>query len=69
MNKTKKLQDGQEVVINIPFTYYIGDDGYFTNKTLETIEDCKKDLIAELESGQRNFAELYMKVKIHPING
>jgi len=32
-------KEGQEVTINIPFTYTIGDEGYHSGKTLKTIRD------------------------------
>jgi hypothetical protein len=47
----KKLENGQEVTINIPFTYTIGDEGYHSGKVLETIQDCKDEVLAEIEAG------------------
>ena len=48
--KTIKLAKGQEVTINIPFTYTIGEEGFFTDKVMETIEDCKADIVANIKS-------------------
>jgi hypothetical protein len=44
-------QDGTEVTINVPFTYTIGEEGPFTGKLLETIQDCKDEAEAELLNG------------------
>jgi hypothetical protein len=46
-----KLANGQEVIVNVPFTYTIGEEGPFTGNLLETIEDCKDEARAELEAG------------------
>ena len=46
-----KLKKGQEITLNIPFIYIIGDIGYHTNKELNTIQRCKDEIFAELESG------------------
>lgn len=46
-----KLEEGQEVTINVPFTYTIGEEGPITGKVLETIEDCKAEAEAELLEG------------------
>lgn len=46
-----KLEQGQEVTINVPFTYTIGEEGFKTGKILETIEDCKAEAEAELLDG------------------
>jgi hypothetical protein len=55
-----KLEIGQEVTINVPFTYTIGEEGPTTGKVLLTIEDCKAEVIAEIESG---LDDIYMKVE------
>ena len=47
----RKLEDGTDVTINIPFSYTIGDMGYHSGKILETIEDCKDEVRAEIEAG------------------
>lgn len=46
-----KLKKGQEVTINMPFTYTIGEKGFKTGKKLLTVEDCKNEVRAELEEG------------------
>jgi len=51
MSKILKLEAGQEVTINIPFTYTIGEEGFVTNKELLTIEDCEDEVRAELNKG------------------
>ncbi len=50
MSETKELKPGETVTINIPFTYTIGDEGYYSDKTLKTIEDCKLEVIEELKN-------------------
>ena len=57
-----KLKKGQEVTINIPFTYTIGDMGYHSGKVLETIEDCKNEVRAEIEAGVLNGYEVFLEV-------
>ena len=57
----QKLVKGQEVTINVPFTYTIGDEGCKTGKILETIEDCKAEVQAELDEGLEG--EVYMTVE------
>jgi len=39
------------ITINIPFTYELGKEGYHTGKTLETLEDCLKEVREELNDG------------------
>lgn len=51
MSKTAKLQDGENVTVNIPFTYTIGEPGPITGKILRTIEDCENEVRAEVEAG------------------
>lgn len=46
-----KLKDGQQVTINIPFTYTIGDEGFNSGNVLWTIEDCKNEVLAEISNG------------------
>lgn len=58
-----KLEKGQDVTINIPFTYTIGEVGFYTGKILETIEDCKAELLAEIENGVLDNSEIYMTVE------
>lgn len=51
MSKKAKLQDGENVTVNIPFTYTIGEEGPITGKILRTIEDCENEVRAEVEAG------------------
>lgn len=51
VSKTAKLKKGQQVTINIPFTYTIGEDGYVSGKKLSTIEDCENEVRAEIDNG------------------
>lgn len=57
-----KLTIGQEITINIPFIYTIGEVGFRTNKTLDTIQDCKDEVLAEIESGVLNDNEVFLEV-------
>jgi hypothetical protein len=59
----KKLKNGEEVTINIPFTYSIGDMGYYTGKILTTIEDCKAEVLAEIGAGVLNDNEVFLTVQ------
>ena len=62
MSKRIKLKEGQEVTINIPFVYTIGDIGYHSGKVLETIEDCENEVRAEIEAGVLNEDEVMLEV-------
>ena len=62
MSENKKLKEGQEVIINIPFTYTIGEEGCITGKILETIQDCKEEVIAEIENDNLSGGEIFMTV-------
>jgi hypothetical protein len=58
-----KLKHGESVTINIPFTYTIGEEGCHTGKILETIDDCKAEVLAEIENGILNDDEVFMTVE------
>lgn len=58
-----ELKEGQEVTINIPFTYTIGDEGPVTGHTLKTIEDCKAEVLAEIQSGNLENSDVLMVVE------
>ncbi len=58
-----KLKEGQEVTINIPFTYTIGEEGIYTNKVLETIEDCKNEVLAEIDSQEFACSQVGLSVE------
>lgn len=52
-----------EITINIPFTYELGDDGYWTGKELKTIEDMKDEVRAEFENGVVTASNIQMSVQ------
>lgn len=58
-----KLKEGQEVTINLPFCYTIGEEGPATGKILETIEDCKDEVRAEIENGTLESYNLTLNVE------
>lgn len=62
MKEHFKLEEGSEVTINVPFTYSIGDEGPITGKVLETVQDCKDEVEAELLSGLSG--DIYMTADI-----
>ena len=57
------LENGQEITINIPFTYTIGEIGYQTGNILKTIEDCKAEVLAEIENGVLDGTNVFMTVE------
>ena len=57
------LKKGQEITINIPFTYTIGEEGFHSGKTLSTIQDCKDEVQAEIDAGVLSDNEVFMEVK------
>jgi len=61
-NVVPSLKKGQSVTINIPFEYIIGDVGYFSNKVLKTIEDCKAEVVAEINAGTLYSGDMLMTV-------
>ena len=57
------LENGQKITINIPFSYTIGEMGYHSGVILKTIEDCKNEVLAEIDadvltSGDEVFLEV-----------
>lgn len=56
------LENGQEVTINIPFTYTIGEMGFHSGKVLKTVQDCKDEVLAEIEAGVLTNNEVFMEV-------
>jgi hypothetical protein len=58
----QKLKDGQTVTINIPFTYTIGDEGFHSGKVLKTVEDCKDEVLAEIQAGVLDEGEVFLEV-------
>jgi len=61
MTSIKKLKEGQEVTINIPFTYTIGEKGYYSGELLKTIQDCMNEVRAEIDNGNLE-GYVFMKV-------
>ena len=49
-----KLKTGEEVTVSIPFTYTIGEEGFYSGKILKTIQDCKDEMLAEIEARVEN---------------
>lgn len=62
MSNTAKLTEGQKVTINIPFTYTIGEEGFYSGKVLNTIEDCEAEVQAEIDAGVLDVNEIMMEV-------
>jgi|TARA_Y100000289_G_scaffold54301_1_gene56655 hypothetical protein len=60
MEDNKELKEYQEITINIPFTYTIGDRGFHSGKVLKTIQDCKDEVLLEIESGLHG--EVFMRI-------
>ena len=56
------LKRGEEVTINIPFTYTIGEEGYHSEKVLLTAQDCIDEVRAEIDNGILNASELSIEV-------
>lgn len=61
MKENKELKKCQEITINIPFTYTIGDRGFHSGKVLKTIQDCKDEVLLEIKSGL--YGEVLMKLE------
>lgn len=58
----EELKEGQEITISIPFTYTIGEEGFNSGKVLRTIQDCKDEVLAEIENGVLDNGEVFMEV-------
>lgn len=58
------MKKGTEVTINIPFTYTIGEDGFHSGKVLNSVEDCKAEVLAEIEAGVLSENEVFMTVEV-----
>lgn len=61
---TQELENGQEVTVSIPFLYTIGEKGYYTGKVLKTVQDCKDEVLAEIEAEVLNEYEIMFDVNI-----
>ncbi len=62
MSSNKELKEGQEITINIPFTYTIGKEGFNSGKVLKNIQECKEEVLEEIENGNLNESEVFMEV-------
>lgn len=58
-----KIKNGEEVTVNIPFTYTIGEEGPVTGKVLKTIEDCENEVRAELNAGNVNGDDVFLETE------
>lgn len=56
------LKEGQEITVSIPFTYTVGQIGYYTGKPINSIEDAKEEVIAEIEANTLTDNEIYFEV-------
>lgn len=63
LRKGVVLEVGQEVTINMPFTLTIGDEGWYTDKTLMTIADCEDEVRAEIDDGDLNSSNIMLNVE------
>jgi len=59
--KKIKLKEGQEITISIPFTYTIGQEGYYTGKKILTIQDAEDEVKAEIEANTLTDNEIYFE--------
>jgi len=59
----EELKNGEEITINIPFTYTIGEEGFYTGKVLKTIDDCKNEVLAEIEADVLKENEVFLSVE------
>lgn len=61
MGKTKKLKEGQEITVLIPFTYTVGQEGYYGGKPILTIQDAEEEVKAEIQAGTLETDEIYFE--------
>jgi hypothetical protein len=59
--KKKKLKEGQEITVSIPFTYTVGQEGYYTSKKILTIQDAEDEVKAEIKAGVLVDNEVYFE--------
>lgn len=55
----------KKITVNIPFTYTVGEIGFFTRKRLKTNEDFKEEVRAEIEAGVLSEYQVFMRVDTH----
>ena len=58
-----EIKEGDEVIINIPFTYTIGDIGHYSKKPLKTIKDCEYEVLSEIENGFPYGEDIFLTVE------
>lgn len=63
IDDTSKLPDGTTVKLSIPFIYDIRDTGYYTDKELRSIKDCKNEVLAEIEADVLKYNEALIEVR------
>lgn len=56
------MEHGTNIQVKIPFLYTIGEEGYYTDKVLNTVEDCIEEVKAELEANE-SFEDLFFEVE------
>lgn len=59
--KNKKLKEGQEITVSIPFAYTIGQEGYYSGKKILTIKDAEDEVKAEIEANTLTDNEIYFE--------
>jgi len=59
----KKNKGSREVTILIPFTYTLGEEAPASGKVLNTIEDCKDEVLYELINSDVYLTDPWMEVK------
>jgi hypothetical protein len=55
-----ELSKNTEVLVTVPFSYTIGEEGPVTGKVLKTLQDCKDEVVAELDSDNYPMQQLNM---------
>ena len=56
------MEHGTNIQVKIPFLYTIGEEGYYTDKVLNTVEDCIEEAKAELGANE-SFEDLFFEVE------
>ena len=68
MTNSAKLKEGQTVTVSIPFSYTIGEEGFYTNKILETIEDCLEEANLDLEANMESGSQFYFETSVEDLD-
>lgn len=53
------MKEEQVITVNIPFTYTVGQEGYYSGRVINTIEDAQAEVLAEIEAGVLEEGEIY----------